>query len=132
MSEGGTMDDITTVPRSDEQLTKTLGKLYSALGEHSTVLFDRGLVEPDKLRLTIEARKEKAKELIDAGLSQRQAAQALGVDETTVRLRQTAAQDAAESRTSPEPTLFAPDPEQDAKADEKRARAERKQLGLAV
>lgn len=32
---------------------------------------DAGLVEPDKLRLTIEARREKVNELVGAGMSQR-------------------------------------------------------------
>jgi hypothetical protein len=43
--------------------------------------------------LTVEARPEKAKELVDSGLSQRQAAKALGVSHTTVQ------QDLAEGST---------------------------------
>jgi DNA invertase Pin-like site-specific DNA recombinase len=48
-------------------------------------LVDAGLVEPDKLRLTIEARREKVKELLGAGMSQRKAAEALGIGLGTVQ-----------------------------------------------
>ncbi|MGH9552231.1 MAG: helix-turn-helix domain-containing protein, partial [Terriglobales bacterium] len=44
-----------------------------------------GLVEPERLRFTIEARKQEAKRLIDEGMSQRQAAKVLGVSHTTVQ-----------------------------------------------
>jgi hypothetical protein len=51
--------------------------------------FDWGIEEghttQEQLRLTIEARREKTKELIDAGMSQRQAAKALGVGLGTVQ-----------------------------------------------
>jgi transcriptional regulator with XRE-family HTH domain len=118
-----------------DRLTKTTGDVIAALSAHVSVLVDRGLVEPDKLRLKIEARKEKAKELIDAGMSQRQAAKALGVDERTVRrdMRPDAAENAAERRT-PEPSLFQAEPPiDDAKAAESaRERDERRQLRWAA
>lgn len=60
-----------------------------------------GHTTAEQLRLTIEARKEKAKKLIGSGLSQRQAAKVLGVDESTVRadLRKNPAENAEKSRT---------------------------------
>jgi predicted transcriptional regulator len=51
--------------------------------------------------LRLEARRAKAKELVESGLSQRKVAEALGVGEATVRrdLRQDGAESAPESRT---------------------------------
>lgn len=85
----------------DEKLTELTGEVLAAVSAQVRHLVDIGLVEPDKLRLTIAARREQAKALVDGGMSQREAARALGVDETTIRrdLRQTAAENAAESRT---------------------------------
>jgi hypothetical protein len=75
------------------------------------------LVEPDKLRFTIEARVEKAQELIGIGMSQRAAAQVLGVSKDTVRraLAHVAPNSGAECATPPRTprarkTLPAPPP----------------------
>jgi transposase len=43
-----------------------------------------GLVEPQRLRFTIEARKEIVKQYADAGMSQRQIAKEVGVSKATV------------------------------------------------
>jgi transposase len=43
-----------------------------------------GLIEPEKWRLTVAARREKAKALVDGGMSQRAAAAALEVDKRTI------------------------------------------------
>jgi hypothetical protein len=48
-------------------------------------MLELGLVEPEKLRLTVAARREKAKALVEGGMSQRAAAAALGVSHTTVQ-----------------------------------------------
>lgn len=87
--------------QADEKLTELTGDVLAAVSAQVRHLVDIGLVEPEKLRLTIEARREQAKALVEGGMSQRQAAIALGVDETTIRrdLRQNAADSAAESRT---------------------------------
>lgn len=45
----------------------------------------RGLMKPEELELTIAARQQKAKELVDAGMSQRQAAKVLDVSQSTIR-----------------------------------------------
>jgi transposase len=45
---------------------------------------ESGQIDEQQLRLTIEARREKARELVDSGLSQRQAAKVLGVDQKTI------------------------------------------------
>jgi N6-adenosine-specific RNA methylase IME4 len=80
---------------ADEKLTKLTGNLIAAVSGQVRHLVDVGLVEPDKLRLTIEARREKAKKLIDAGMSQRDVAAALRVNQSTVS--RDLMQDASES-----------------------------------
>lgn len=70
---------------SDDALTKLTGNVIAAVSAQVRHLVDAGLVEPDKLRLTIEARREKAKALTDGGLSQRQAAEALGISRGALR-----------------------------------------------
>ena len=69
---------------ADETLTKLTGNVIAAVSAQVRHLVDVGLVEPDKLRLTIEARREKAKELVESGMSQRKAADALGINQSTV------------------------------------------------
>jgi N6-adenosine-specific RNA methylase IME4 len=69
----------------DDKLTALTGNVIAAVRDQVRHLVDVGLVQADKLRLTIEARREKAQELIDFGLSQREAAKELGVDRSTVR-----------------------------------------------
>jgi DNA-binding CsgD family transcriptional regulator len=87
---------------NDEKLTKLTGSVIAAVSAQVRHLVDAGLVEPDKLRLTIEARGAKAKQLTEDGMSQRKAAEALGVDEKTVRndLRNLSAEGADIIRTS--------------------------------
>jgi N6-adenosine-specific RNA methylase IME4 len=86
---------------ADEKLTELTGNVIAAVSAQVRHLVGVGLVEADKLRLTIEARREKAKELVEGGLSQRDAAKALGVDEKTVRndLRNDSAESAEQFRT---------------------------------
>jgi hypothetical protein len=68
--------------KHDDQLTKSTVNLIASVGSHVHLLFDRGIVEQDKVRLTIQARKDKAKELVNAGVSQRKAAKALQISAT--------------------------------------------------
>jgi N6-adenosine-specific RNA methylase IME4 len=70
---------------ADDKLTKLTGSVIAAVSAQVRHLVEVGLVEADKLRLTIEARREKAKELIEGGLSQRKVAEALGVTHTTIQ-----------------------------------------------
>ena len=86
----------------DDTLTKLTGDVLVAVSEQVRHLIGKGLIEPEKLQLTIEARRERAKELVDAGMSQRQAAVVLGVNEKTVRndLRNNSAENAEEVRTT--------------------------------
>jgi N6-adenosine-specific RNA methylase IME4 len=81
----------------NDALTKLTGNVIAAVSAQVRHLVDAGLVEPDKLRLTIEARREKVKELGGAGLSQREVAAALGVNQSTVSrdLMQDASEDDA-------------------------------------
>jgi hypothetical protein len=69
---------------SDEKLTKLTGAVIAAVSAQVRHLTDEGLVDAEKLRLTIEARREKAKTLVEGGMSERQAAAELGVSKTTV------------------------------------------------
>jgi len=86
----------------DNTLTKLTGDVLVAVSEQVRHLIGKGLIEPEKLQLTIEARRERAKELVDAGMSQRQAAKVLGVSEGTMRndLRNSYAENAQKLRTS--------------------------------
>jgi N6-adenosine-specific RNA methylase IME4 len=69
---------------ADETLTKLTGNVIAAVSAQVRHLVDVGLVEPDKLRLTIEARREKAKELVESGMSVRNAAAALRIPKSTL------------------------------------------------
>jgi IS30 family transposase len=62
---------------------------------YASFMLERELVEPKKWRLTIEARREKAKALAETGMSQRKIAEVLGVDKRTIG--RDLAQDAPES-----------------------------------
>lgn len=71
--------------KHDDEFTRLIGNhLMNAKG-----FFDwgvkRGLTSPEDVRLTVAKRKETAKALVDSGMSRRQVAKALGVDESTVR-----------------------------------------------
>jgi site-specific DNA-methyltransferase (adenine-specific) len=71
--------------RHDPEFTKLLGNhLMNAKGFYDWGI-DRGLTSPEDMRITIAKRKETAKQLVDSGMSRRQAAKALGVAESTVR-----------------------------------------------
>jgi hypothetical protein len=69
---------------NDEKLTKLTGNMIAAMSAQVRHLVDVGLVEPHKLRLTIEARRDKAKQLTDAGMSQQEIAATLGVNQSTI------------------------------------------------
>lgn len=73
-------------------MTKTSGEFTKGLGQilsGAKALYDfgveKGLTTPRELRLTVMARQVEAKKLIASGVSRRQAAKALGVNESTVR-----------------------------------------------
>lgn len=85
----------------DQEFTSHIIKLLTATKGMSDWGEAKGLLDVEKVRLTVAARKEKAKELVDAGMSKRQAAEVLGVDESTVRadVRENPAQKAGKSRT---------------------------------
>jgi hypothetical protein len=70
---------------SDEKLTMLTGAVIAAVSAQVRHLTDEGLVDSEKLRLTIEARREKAKALVEGGMSQRQAAEELRVAHTTIQ-----------------------------------------------
>jgi N6-adenosine-specific RNA methylase IME4 len=70
---------------SDEKLTKLTGAMIAAVSAQVRHLVNEGAVDPEKLKLTIEARREKAKELVGSGLSQRQAAAVLGIPRSTLQ-----------------------------------------------
>jgi hypothetical protein len=69
----------------DQALTKTTGALLVAVRNHVDQLVDGNHVDAGQLRLTISARQEQARELVAAGLSQREAAKELGVGKETIR-----------------------------------------------
>ena len=69
---------------ADEKLTKLTGNVIAAVSAQVRHLVDVGLVEPDKLRLTIEARGETAKKLAASGMSTREIAAELGVSQSSV------------------------------------------------
>jgi hypothetical protein len=70
---------------SDEKFTNAAIKLLAATRDVCEWGEEKGLLDMEKVRLTVSARKEKAKELVDAGMSQRQAAKVLGVDHKTIQ-----------------------------------------------
>jgi N6-adenosine-specific RNA methylase IME4 len=85
-----------------DAFTKIAGKILTDVRDLVDWGVETGHTTQDKLRLTVAARKETAAKLIEGGMSQRQAAKALGVGEATVRrdLRQDDAKDAPERRTT--------------------------------
>ena len=93
----------------DDTLTKLTGDVLVAVSEQVRHLIGKGLIEPEKLQLTIEARRERAKELVDAGMSRREAAKVLGVSHTTVQndladsLPKTGKEVASEPDAEPQP-----------------------------
>jgi N6-adenosine-specific RNA methylase IME4 len=87
---------------SDDRFTKITAGLLTKVRDLVDWGIEEGHTTADQLRLTIEARRELVAKLVEGGLSQRQAAKALGVDEGTVRgdLRKNSAPNAEKSRTS--------------------------------
>jgi N6-adenosine-specific RNA methylase IME4/DNA-binding CsgD family transcriptional regulator len=87
-----------------DNFTKIAGKLLTNVRDLVDWGVDEGHTTAEQLRLTITARRETASKLIEAGMSQREAAKVLGVDESTVRadLRENPAQAAEKSRTKAE------------------------------
>lgn len=71
--------------KSDDKFTKIAGHLLLDVRDLVDWGIDKGHTTADKLRLTITARREEAKRLVDSGMSQRQAAKALGVSREQVR-----------------------------------------------
>jgi N6-adenosine-specific RNA methylase IME4 len=69
---------------TDDQFTNIAGKLLTGVRDLVGWGIEGGHTTAEQLRWTIEARAEKAKQLIDAGISKRQAAKALGVSHQTV------------------------------------------------
>lgn len=85
-----------------EEFTRIAGKILTDVRDLVDWGVETGHTTQDKLRLTIAARREAATKLVESGMSQRQAAKALGVDEGTVRgdLRKNSAESAEKSRTT--------------------------------
>jgi N6-adenosine-specific RNA methylase IME4 len=72
---------------NDPVLTKALGTMLSGARGITEWAVDKGLVDPEKLRLTVAAFRGEAKRLVDSGMSERQAAKALGVPRSTLKSR---------------------------------------------
>jgi hypothetical protein len=69
---------------SDEKRTRLTGVVIAAVSAQVRHLADEGLVDPEKLRLTIEARRARARELVEGGMSTREAAATLGTSQSTI------------------------------------------------
>jgi predicted DNA-binding protein YlxM (UPF0122 family) len=67
-----------------ERLEKTWADVLSAIHGHHTGLVGEGHVDPERLRLTVAARKEAVVQLRVKGLSLRQIAATLGVPKSTI------------------------------------------------
>jgi N6-adenosine-specific RNA methylase IME4 len=88
--------------KHDEAFTKIAGKLLTGVRDLVDWGIEGGHTTAEQLRLTVQARREAASKLVQAGASKRQAAKVLGVDESTVRadLRGNPADNAGKSRTT--------------------------------
>ena len=62
-----------------DELTKLTGRMIAAVSDQVNH------VDKDGLRLTIEARREKARQLLESGLSKRKAAKVVWISETQLR-----------------------------------------------
>jgi len=71
--------------QTDDLFTKIAGKLLTDVRDLVGWGIDGGHTTAEQLRLTVTARRETAAKLIEGGMSQRQAAKALGVTHTQVR-----------------------------------------------
>ena len=69
---------------SGEAFTKIAGKLLVGVRDLVEWGVEGGHTTPERLRLTVAARREETKALIESGMSQRQVAKALGVPKSTV------------------------------------------------
>ncbi|HEY2243417.1 MAG TPA: MT-A70 family methyltransferase [Xanthobacteraceae bacterium] len=67
-----------------DEFTKIAGKLLTNVRDLVDWGIEGGHTTAEQLRLTVEARRATAAKLVEGGLSQRQAAKALGVDQATV------------------------------------------------
>jgi hypothetical protein len=67
-----------------EAFTKIIGNLLTDARDLVDWGIESGHTTPDKLRLTVEARREQATKLVESGMSQRQAAKALGVSKSAL------------------------------------------------
>jgi N6-adenosine-specific RNA methylase IME4 len=89
--------------KDDTAFTKIAGTLLTGVRDLVKWGIDEGHTTEDKLRLTVSARKEMTAKMIEGGMSQRQAAKALGVAPATVRadlgLRDNPSKSEGESRT---------------------------------
>lgn len=70
---------------TDKEITRALANHIGTARELVECLEEKGLVDKAEFRLTVEARREKAQELVDSGMSQRQAARELGVHHSTIQ-----------------------------------------------
>src|SRR5262249_13048 len=66
------------------RVTESLGKGLVWMRDHSTILADEGIIDPEQVRLTVTARDDAIPKLHAAGLSQRQIAAAVGCGVGTV------------------------------------------------
>jgi hypothetical protein len=90
----------------NERIEKSWSSVLVAVRTHHKGLVGEGIVDEGRVRLTVAARVEDAKQLTKPiaeggkGLSNRQAAKLLGVDESTIRddLRENPAKSAGKSR----------------------------------
>jgi N6-adenosine-specific RNA methylase IME4 len=71
--------------KPDEVLTKALGKLLTGARDVTDRLIEKGQVTAEGLRLTVAARPDEAKRLIEAGMSQRKAAKQLKISPRQLR-----------------------------------------------
>jgi N6-adenosine-specific RNA methylase IME4 len=77
--------------RMSERIEKSLGAVLVAVRTHCNALGDEGVIDPDRVRLTVAARVAEAPELVKPiaeggkGLSGRQAAKVLGVSHTQLQ-----------------------------------------------
>jgi N6-adenosine-specific RNA methylase IME4/DNA-binding CsgD family transcriptional regulator len=85
-----------------DDFTKIAGKLLTNVRDLVDWGIEEGHTTAEQLRLTVAARRQTAAKLVESGMSQRQAAKALGVAEGTVRndLRNNSAESAQKLRAT--------------------------------
>jgi DNA-binding CsgD family transcriptional regulator len=89
----------------DPKFTRIAGDFLATTRDLCEWGIKSGLTTPDQLRLTVIARQQEAKRLIENGVSRRKAAKMLGVSESTIRedVRGNRAKRARKSRTNGKP-----------------------------